>query len=132
MEEREHSEQHRCCNSISRKRNAPVTNIFTWLEGYASFLPIAYPAKVPESMAYQTTILCCYRDFEYAYHCQAALSNDLNSSKINMTLYSLCFAGRAKKGHVCAHRLSNNHTTDGCPEAPLSIMQPSSSTTHKA
>ena len=38
VEEGEHSEQHSCCNSTSRKRKAPVTNIFTWLQGYASLV----------------------------------------------------------------------------------------------
>ena len=63
----EHSELHSCCNSTSRKRKPPVTNIFTWLQGYASLvgaLSTAYLAKVLELMAYQTTILRCYRDFE--------------------------------------------------------------------
>ena len=93
----EHSELHSCCNSTSRKRKPPVTNIFTWLQGYASLvgaLSTAYLAKVLELMAYQTTILRCYRDFEgpawaqydRAYHRQAALSKDLNWSRINTTL----------------------------------------------
>jgi hypothetical protein len=57
-----------------------------------------------------TTILWCYRDFEgaawaqygRAYRRQAALLRDLNWSRINTTLYSLCFAGRAKRGK-CVH-----------------------------
>ena len=127
-------EQHSCCNSASRKRKPPVTNIFSWLQGYASLvgaLATVYPAKVPELMAYQTTILRCYRDFEgaawaqydRAYRSQAALSKDLNWSRINTTLYSLCFAGRAKRGNVCTHCLSNNHPSDACPEAPAPQLQ---------
>ena len=129
LEEGDSADQHNCCNSASRKRKPPVTNIFSWMQGYASLvgaLATVYPAKVPELMAYQTTILRCYRDFEgaawaqydRAYRRQAALSKDLNWSRINTTLYSLCFAGRAKRGHVCTHCLSNNHQSEACPEAP--------------
>ena len=127
-EEGHNAEQH-CCNSANRRRKPPVTNIFTWLQGYASLvgtLATAHPDKVAELMAYQTTILRCYCDFEgaawaqydRAYRRQAALSKDLNWSRINTTLYSLCFAGRAKRGQVCSHCLSNNHQSDNCPEAP--------------
>ena len=129
LEEGDSADQHNCCNSASRKRKPPITNIFSWMQGYASLvgaLATVYPAKVPELMAYQTTILRCYRDFEgaawaqydRAYRRQAALSKDLNWSRINTTLYSLCFAGRAKRGHVCTHCLSNNHQSEACPEAP--------------
>ena len=131
IEEGENSEQHSCCNSVSKKRKVPVTNIFTWLQGYALLvgaLSTTFPSQVPELMAYQTTILRCYRDFkgpawaqyDRANRRRAALSKDLKWLRINTTLYSLCFAGRAKRGHVCAHYLSNNHSSDGCPEAPSS------------
>lgn len=135
LEDGDNAEHHSCCNSASRKRKPPVTNIFSWMQGYASLvgaLATVYPAKVPELMAYQTTILRCYRDFEgaawaqydRAYRRQAALSKDLNWSRINTTLYSLCFAGRAKRGKVCTHCLSNNHQSDACPEAPAPHRAP--------
>ena len=134
LEEGHNAEQH-CCNSANRRRKPPVTNIFTWLQGYASLvgaLATAHPDEVAELMAYQTTILRCYRDFEgvawaqydRAYRHQAALSKDLNWSRINTTLYSLCFAGQAKRGQVCSHCLSNNHQSDNCPEAPAPVGQP--------
>ena len=40
----------------------------------------------------------------------------LNWSRINPTLYSLCFAGKAKKSAICIHCLSNNHNSAQCPE----------------
>ena len=89
-------EQHNCCNSANCRRKPLVTHIFTWLQGYASLvgaLVTTHPDKVAELMAYQTTILSCYCDFEGAawaqydqsYRCQATLSKDLNWSHINMT-----------------------------------------------
>lgn len=123
-------EAHSCCNSAARKRRAPVTNIFAWLQAYSTLvgaLSTTYPTKVPELMAYQSTVIRCYRDFEgaawvqydRAYRRQAAVSRDLNWSRINTTLYSLCFAGRAKRNNVCAFCLSNNHPSERCPEAPM-------------
>ena len=105
LEEGHNAEQH-CCNSANRRRKPPVTNVFMWLQGYASLVGTTRPDKVAELMACQMTILRCYRDFEgaawaqydRAYRRQAALSKDLNWSCINTTLYSLCFARRAKRG----------------------------------
>jgi hypothetical protein len=100
------------------------------MQGYASLvgaLATVYPAKVPELMAYQTTILRYYCDFkgaaawapyDRAYRHQAALSKDLNWSQINIVLYSLCFTGRARRGQECTQCLSNNHQSKVCPEAP--------------
>ena len=107
-------ESHSCCNSAAQKLKAPITNIFTWLQGYASLvvaLSTAHPSKVSELMAYQSTILRCYGDFEspawvqydQAYRRQATITKTLNWSQINTTLYSLCFAGRAKRNHICTH-----------------------------
>jgi len=53
---------------------------------------------------------------DLAFRRQAALSKDLNWSRINPTLYSLCFAGKAKKSAICIHCLSNNHNSDQRPE----------------
>ena len=65
LEEGHNAEQH-CCNSANRRRKPPVTNIFMWLQGYASLVATAHPDKVAELMAYQTTILRCYRNYEGA------------------------------------------------------------------
>ena len=60
---------------------------------------------VPEFMAYQSTIMKCYKDFEdlgwaqydRAFRRQVAVTKYLRWSQINGTLYSLYFAGMAKK-----------------------------------
>ena len=60
----------KCCSTSAaggRKRRPPVTNIFTWLQGFASLtsaLSTKYPAMVPEFMAYQSTIIKCYKDYD--------------------------------------------------------------------
>ena len=91
-----------------------------------------FPAMVPELMAYQTTIIKCSRDFDglawaqydRAYRPQAAQSKDLKWSRLNPTLYSLCFAGKAKRGVACVHCLSDSHSSDSCPDNPARAYLP--------
>ena len=66
---------------------------------------------VPELMAYQAMIVKCSRDFEglawaqydRAYRRQAAQTKDLRWSRLNPTLFSLCFTGKARRNIACAH-----------------------------
>lgn len=57
-----------CCSSTGlKKRKPPVTNIFKWLQGFMSLvsaLSTAFPTYVPEFLAYQSTIIKCYRDYD--------------------------------------------------------------------
>ena len=77
-----------------------------------------------ELMLYQATIIKYVRDFhgpawaqyDRAYRSQVAQTKDLRWSRLNPTLYSLCFAGKAKHLVVSAHCLSDSHATDQCPE----------------
>jgi len=132
-----------CCGILTavKKRKSPVIDILLWVQCYAALvavLALQHPQKIPEFMAYQSVIIKCHRDFEglgwvyydRAFRRQAALSKDLNWSRINPTLYSLCFAGKAKKSAICIHCLSNNHNSDQCPEiqnmwpSQCSLFQP--------
>ena len=60
----------KCCSTSvtgGRKRHPPVTNIFTWLQGFASLvstLSTKYPGMVPEFLVYQSTIIKCYKDYD--------------------------------------------------------------------
>ena len=78
-----------------RKRRPPVTNIFTWLQGFASMvsaLSTKYPGMVPEFLAYQSTIIKCYKDYDglgwvhydRAFRRQVAITKNLNWSHINV------------------------------------------------
>jgi hypothetical protein len=46
----------------------------------------------------------------------AEVTTDLRWSKLNPTLYSLCFAGKAKRHVFCSFSLSDNHPSEQCPE----------------
>ena len=111
------------------KKRKPVKNIFTWLQGFASLvctLSTKYPTMVPEFLAYQSIVVKCFKDFEglgwaqydHAFKRQVTVTKDLCWSQINGTLYSLCFAGKAKKNAICAHCFSDNHLTERCPQGP--------------
>ena len=91
-----------------------------------------YPHRIPELMGYQSLIIKCSRDFEglawaqydRAYRRQAAQSKDLKWSRLNPTLYSLCFAGKARKNIACCHCLSDMHTSETCMENPARALLP--------
>ena len=95
----------------------------------------AYPTMVPELMSYQATIIKCARDFDglawaqydRVYHRQMAQTKDLQWSRLNPTLYSLCFVGKAKRHIIYSSCLSDNHTTKQCSENPSSVAAASMS-----
>ena len=94
-----------CCNSRpENKKQTQVNNIFIWLRCYGALVGVLasrYPHKVAELIAYQSTIITCYTDFEgnawvtydRAYRRQAAVRKSLDWSRLNPTLYSLVLPG---------------------------------------
>ena len=64
----------------------------------------------PEFLSYQSVVVKCFKDFERlcwtqydrAFRQQVTVTKDLCWSQINGTLYSLYFAGKAKKSTICA------------------------------
>ena len=132
---REEDEVRRNTLSWPRRRTAPITDILQWLQCYAAMVGVlarAYPQMVPEFMSYQATIIKCARDFDgiawaqydRAYRRQVSQTKDLRWSRLNPTLYSLCFAGRAKRHIACSFCLSDNHASDHCPENPNGSVFP--------
>ena len=106
----------------------PVTDVLTWVQCFSALvgaLSTKFADKVPEFMAYQALIVKCSRDYDgfgwvlydRAFRWQVAVTKDLNWSKLNPTLHSLCLAGKAKNNKFCTICLSDNHTTDQCLES---------------
>ena len=68
-------------------------------------------------MAHHSSFVKCHSDFEgsawmaydRAFRCQAAAEKTLDWCQLNPTLYSLCFAGKAKTDIVCTSCLSREH-----------------------
>ena len=103
--------------SWPRRKAGPVTDILQWLQCYSAMVGVlarVYPQFVPEFMAYQATIIKCSRDFDglawaqydRVYRRQVSQTRDLRWSRLNPTLYSLCFAGKAKRHVACNFCLS--------------------------
>ncbi len=120
----------KCCGAsiLPKRRRAPVTDILTWAQCFASLVGVLstrYPQHVPSLMAYQAIIIKSSRDFEgigwvqydRAYRRQAAMTKELQWAKINTTLYSVCFAGKAKVQSLCTFCLGTSHNAASCPEA---------------
>ena len=104
----------------------PVTDILLWVQCFATFavaLGTAFPDKVPELMAYMTTIVRCHRDYEgpawvlydRAFRRRAEATKDMNWSVMNTSLFNMCFGGRARRHMICQVCLSESHTTERCP-----------------
>ena len=109
-----------------KRRRTPVTDVLTWVQCFSALvgaLSTKFADKVLEFMAYQALIVKCSRDYngfgwvlyDRAFRRQVAVTKDLNWSKLNPTLHSLCLAGKAKNNKFCTICLSDNHTTEQCP-----------------
>ena len=128
-------EENKSTIGFHRRKNAATTNIFQWLQCYSAMVGVlsrAYPHMVPDLMAYLATIVRCYRDFEdlhwaqydRMYRRQAAITKDLRWGRIDSTLYSKCFAGKARRRSMCTYCLSDNHTSQECQDNPANISWP--------
>lgn len=113
-----------------RKR---VQDISAWLQCYAVFVSVvarSNPEAVPELMAYMAGIIRASQEFEgsawsgydAAFRRQAAATGQREWSKINSSLYAICFTGKARRAQRCdicfsaAHRASECDTLDEDPD----------------
>ena len=77
---------------------------------------------VPELMAYMISILRASQEYEglawatydAAYHRQAAATGHKQWSKVNPSLYTVCFTGKARKATRCNLCLSAAYKTPEC------------------
>lgn len=111
-----------------KRARKKVENINTWLQCYAAFVAVVAtksPEQVPELMAYMINIIKASQEFEgmawatydVAYRRQAAATGHKRWSKINPSLYALCFTGKAKMGLRCDYCMSHTHESEACTEA---------------
>jgi hypothetical protein len=108
--------------SSSKKK---IQDINIWLQCYALYVGVRAlkaPKLIPELMAYQISILRASQEYEgtawatydAAYRRQAATTGHTEWSKINPSLYTLCFTGKAKKVPRCELCMSASHKTEDC------------------
>ena len=80
------------------------------------------PQHIPELMAYMVSILRATLEYEgsawtmydAAYRRQAAATGHKEWSRVNPSLYTVCFTGKARKANRCDLCLSTAHKTDDC------------------
>ena len=132
--EDDHSKQ-----EAKARQACSVQDIFTWLQCYGLFVSILgphHPSRIPELMAYQTTIVRASQDYaglawvryDSAFRRQAALTGLTQWSAINPTLYTLCFAGSARTSSQCELNCGRGHPATTCPgTGPLLTPQRGSS-----
>jgi hypothetical protein len=107
---------------FGKKKAPPVTNILTWVECFRSLVSVLsqkYPSFLPELMAYMSLIVKCQKRFEglgwfnydRAFRRQAAITRSMNWSRMDSTLFSLAFMGKAKKSSSCDICFSSNHSS---------------------
>ena len=116
-----------------QRQKGLITDILTWVQCYSvlvSTLSLPYPDKVPELMAYLSTIIRCQRDYnspwvlyDRAFRSRAKVTQDLNRSVVNTSLFNLCFGGRTRRCYICQLYLSEQHCSEGCPRRLLTIGQ---------
>ena len=108
-----------------RRRPRQVTDIFTWINCYVSYVSVLsgrFSESVPELMAYMATITRVSQDFtglawvryDASFRRQAAITGNRQWSRINPSLYSICFTGCAAELKRCELCLSAGQTTKHC------------------
>ena len=108
---------------ISRRKR-PVTELKAWLQCFAIYVAVIsgrHPEPVPELMLYMAIVRAledytglawvCY---DAAYRRQAAANGNRTWSRINPSLFSLCFTGKAQMANRCDLCLVASHRTREC------------------
>ena len=105
-----------------RKR---VQDIGVWLQCFAVFVGVVAktsPEAVPGLMAYMIGVIRASQEYEgaawaaydAAFRRQAAATGQRDWGKINSSLYTICFTGKAKRSQRCDNCLSAAHKTAEC------------------
>ena len=113
----------KCSNRSTAKKR--VQDINVWLQCYAMYVGVLAtksPDTVPELMAYMISILrasleyegLAWATYDAAYHRQAAATGHKQWSKVNPSLYTICFTGKARRAVRCDLCLSAAHKTHEC------------------
>ena len=111
------------------RRTRKVTDIFTWVQcftAYVSVVATRYPETVPELMGYLMVVVQASQDYEgqawarydEAFRRRAAIDGNRCWSKLNTTIYTMCFTGRAKSSVAwCEFCLATTHTAADCAQS---------------
>ena len=112
---------------VRPRQGRKVTDIFTWLQCYSTYVAVRVPKApllAPEFMTYQATIMRASQDYaglawvryDAAFRRQAALTGNTRWSVINTTIYTMCFTGIAVSTKRCELCLATSHTERECAQ----------------
>ena len=104
----------------SKKR---ALDLKVWLQCYTAYVGVLgpkYAQEVPELLAYMTTIIRASQKYEgsawvaydTAYRRQAAAQGKTEWSRINPSLYVICFTGKARRADRCDRCLGTTHKAE--------------------
>ena len=111
---------------LARNRGRRRTqDICVWSQCFAIYVAVMstkWPQRVPEMMAYMIQIIRASQEYEglwwfvydEAYRRQAAATGHVEWSKINPSIFTVCFTSKAKKGQRCELCLSSSHSSREC------------------
>ena len=107
------------------RRSRKVIDLASWIQCFATYVGVlsgSSPEAVPELMAYMIQIVRASQDFgglawvnyDLAFRRQATATGNKLWSKVNPSLYSICFAGAARVIKRCDLCLSLTHEARDC------------------
>ena len=107
------------------RRKRAITDVATWVQCFATYVSVLstpHPQAVPELLAYLIFILRASQDFggvswvtyDSAFRRQAFITGNRQWSRVNPSLYSICFSGVVRTGTRCELCLSLSHPTRDC------------------
>ncbi len=102
-----------------------MQDVDVWLQCFAVFVSVVskdFPEAVPELMAYMGSIIRASQEYEgaawaaydAAFRRQAAAAGQREWSKVNASLCSICFTGKACRSLRCDLCMSASHRTAEC------------------
>ena len=102
-----------------------MQDVSVWLQCFAAFVGVvakSSPEAVPGLMAYMISIIRASQEYEgsawaaydAAFRRQVAATGQQDWAKINSSLYTICFTGKARWAQRCDSCLSAAHTTSEC------------------
>ena len=118
-----HSEEEVASQRSARSRGRKRTQeIHVWLQCFALYAAVAAVKCLAEMMAYMIQIIWASQEYEglawfaydEAYRRQAAVTQHYEWSRINPSIFSVCFTGRARRGQRCEWCLSASHSSGDC------------------
>ena len=86
-------------------------NILVWVRCFAMYVAVVagkWPRRVPEMMAYMINIVKAHQEYkglawflyDEAYRRQAAATGHTEWSKVNPSIFTMCFIAKAKEGEM--------------------------------